>query len=120
MDEVNAVVRDPIAGLTSPVWFFFLLAGAVVALWTRHTIARSIVAVCAVATIAYREMMLYVFLRLVFDYHKTHGGLSNEFADGARVVYSYGKATQLYSCGVVLLVAALVSLRLPRRAPNAK
>ena len=68
MEVVRAVVRDPYAGLTSPVWFLVLVAAAIVAVWSNHTWLRVLAVLCIVGTVMYRESLLYIFVRVLFDY----------------------------------------------------
>jgi hypothetical protein len=76
-------------------------------MWSRKLVVRVAAVVIIVATVFYRETMLYVFLRLLFDHRQAHGGLPAEFAEGARVTYAYAKMTSLYAFGSAVLLGIL-------------
>jgi len=114
MDEVIAVVRDPVWGLISPLWFVILTLCVVAALWSRRGAVRLAATICIVATSMHREGMLGVFLRMVADYRNAHGGASGEFLDGARVMHAYAQATSIYSIGSAILLGVLAVVHLPR------
>jgi hypothetical protein len=49
--------------------------------------------IAVVGVIAYRESMIYVYLRWLSDYQERRGNLTPAFLEGAGAVFDYAKAT---------------------------
>jgi len=116
--DVTTVVRDPNGGLLGPMWFLALCALALIAMLFRRTWTSIAFAICVIATVWYRERLMYVFVRNTIEYSDKHGHLDEQFLQGLRTMHDYVAATELYSVGCTALLAGvlLISPWLARRA----
>jgi hypothetical protein len=116
MDEVDAVVRNPVGGLTDPTVFAVLTVAVLLALWSRRRSVRIAVVVLILGVVAYREQLMYIFIRSVVDRGDLFGKMSPDFMHGLRLMHSYVEATDLYpiGCSILLGALAVVGFRRPR------
>lgn len=113
MHEVDAIVRNPVGGLTDPTVLLVLLVATAFALWSRRRVVRVLVVLLLIVVVSYREHMLYIFVRMVQDKRELIGGQSPDFLHGVRLMQRYAAATNSYSvgCAILLGVLSIVGLR---------
>jgi hypothetical protein len=107
MDEVDAVVRNPVGGLTDPTVFVVLSLAVVLAVWSRRRSIRTLVVMLVLTAVTYREHLLYIFLRAVVERRDLFGNMPPEFMHGLRLMHAYTSATELYPIGCSILLGAL-------------
>lgn len=107
MDELHAVVRNPVGGLLDTTVFLGVLLVAVFGFVARSRVVRAVVVLAVVGVVWYREQGLYILMRLSTEHPVLTQYDSRSFFAGMRLVAKYAMATELYSVGCATILGAL-------------
>jgi hypothetical protein len=93
--------------LLTPAWYIVLLALVVFTLWRGRMFARIATAALIVATMMYREHLLYMVARWIVGKQTHDNVLNRDFIAGMREIGLFANATSLYSVGGALLLSIM-------------
>lgn len=120
MDDLHAIVRSSPGNLLDPAIFVGLLVATVTAMLSRQRWVKGLVAVLLAIVVWQRERTSYAFLREVAARQDMFSDSEGGVMRGVRLMHDFMSATEMYSTGCAILLAALaiVGSRRPRSASH--